>query len=598
MSDTDEDLSQPKRRKGIINKSNYKKEVIKIARSQGKQYINSRGNVVPAKTTGPDCNCRDACTTKFSVQEKDDLILSLYGNRTKNEQDTYLMGNIERHEIVRKVAKDDSTKPKSSSFTYFAFKGTERIKICRKAFLSLYSVSNKAVFRLSTLVASKQTPIDKRGKHENRGNVLPRDVVQKIDMHISDFPTKTSHYSSKPVTYLDSTLTVRKMHFLFLEMYPGLKGTVKYEFYLNHFRNNYGYRFGRPQVDVCSTCEELNTKIKSPFLNDNAKRHAVAELMVHKRRASKFYNKLKEIANVGKEKDNVAGIVFDYMQNLALPFIPVQEMFYLRKLWHYVFCIHNISSNMSVFYTYHEGLGRKGPDEVCSFISHYIENFIPNSVTELHVFSDACGGQNRNHTLTRFLLGQTVSGRFDIVEQYYPIRGHSFLPCDRNFSTIKRVIRRNDRVFVPEQYNDIISTARKTGDPFIVYQVANEDILSFKKWWPTCFKKTVSSVTDSKVKFLISKYRHLKYKSTSKGYVEVCEFIDGFNSETFKLLKIKANELVFPGEKAYDGQVSINIKKINDLKKIIQYIPDQYKHFYNNIFDWKTSENDNEDDQD
>ncbi|KAJ9577660.1 hypothetical protein L9F63_005740, partial [Diploptera punctata] len=45
----------------------------------------------------------------------------------------------------------------------------------------------------------------------------------------------------------------------------------------------------QPQVDVCSTCEDLNTKIKSSTLNDVAKRAAVAELLVHKRRAKKFY---------------------------------------------------------------------------------------------------------------------------------------------------------------------------------------------------------------------------------------------------------------------------------------------------------------------
>lgn len=56
-----------------------------------------------------------------------------------------------------------------------------------------------------------------------------------------------------------------------------------------YYKENYDFRFGRPQVDVCSTCEDLGTKFKSTALNDNEKRTAVAELMVHKRRACKFY---------------------------------------------------------------------------------------------------------------------------------------------------------------------------------------------------------------------------------------------------------------------------------------------------------------------
>lgn len=51
---------------------------------------------------------------------------------------------------------------------------------------------------------------------------------------------------------------------------------------------NYNLGFGRPVVDACVKCEELSTKIKSPVLHENAKKVAVAELLVHKRKAKKF----------------------------------------------------------------------------------------------------------------------------------------------------------------------------------------------------------------------------------------------------------------------------------------------------------------------
>ncbi|KAJ9600387.1 hypothetical protein L9F63_009315 [Diploptera punctata] len=156
------------------------------------------------------------------------------------------------------------------------------------------------------------------------------------------------------------------MHGLFIKKHPDLKGVIKYEYYLKHFNDNYGYRFGRPQVDVCSTCEDLNTKIKSSTLNDVAKRAAVAELLVHKRRAKKFYSKMENVKNICKERNDVMAIAFDFMQNMPLPFIPVQEMFYLRKLWYYVFNIHDIGRGTSIFYTYTEGEALRGPNEVCS----------------------------------------------------------------------------------------------------------------------------------------------------------------------------------------------------------------------------------------
>lgn len=187
-------------------------------------------------------------------------------------------------------------------------------------------------------------------------------------------------------------------------------------------------------------------------------------------------------------------IAFDYMQNLPLPFLPVQEMFYLRKLWFYVFNVYVIKNDKAYFYTYPEGEGNKGPNDVCSMVLDFIENFVPAEVKELHVFSDACGGQNRNHALCRLLCTLTMNNRFKVIQQYYTIRGHSFLPCDRMFGTVKRKVRRHDRVYSPNQYKIMIGTAKKIEPIFQVKDVECESVLEFKKWWPQYFVKQPRSV--------------------------------------------------------------------------------------------------------
>lgn len=45
-----------------------------------------------------------------------------------------------------------------------------------------------------------------------------------------------------------------------------------------------------------------------------------------------------------------------------------------------VFCITNIKKKTNTLYVYHEGNGRKSPDEVCSFLSDYLKE---NNITEL-----------------------------------------------------------------------------------------------------------------------------------------------------------------------------------------------------------------------
>lgn len=137
------------------------------------------------------------------------------------------------------------------------------------------------------------------------------------------------------------------------------------------------------------------------------------------------------------------------MQNLPLPEIPVQEAFYLRQLWVFNLGIKNLQTGKSHFYLYHEGQDKKGPNEICSLLNEYITKNIPQNCKELHIFSDNCPGQNKNNTVVRFLMTLVATGRFEKIFQYFPVCGHSFLPCDRDFGVIKRKLKRIDHIYTP-----------------------------------------------------------------------------------------------------------------------------------------------------
>lgn len=109
----------------------------------------------------------------------------------------------------------------------------------------------------------------------------------------------------------------------------------------------------------------------------------------------------------------------------------------------FTYLIFMILENRDLYFTHISKELPKESNEVCSFLFDYL-NAIPEEVKEFHVFSDACGGQNRNHTVTRLLLAMAMNNRFSVIHQYFPVRGHSFIPCDRNFSVIKRSVRRFD----------------------------------------------------------------------------------------------------------------------------------------------------------
>ncbi|CAG9784775.1 unnamed protein product [Diatraea saccharalis] len=563
MNTSVDDQPAVKKKRGVRNKHLYKSQVQKSHRLHGEAYTStSSGKYVEAKSnTGEECKCKKFCTLNFGVEERQDILLSLYNGRPKNEQDTFLMGLIKCSSVARRRSSNENRKKRDFTFTYFILSNAERIEVCRQAFSILYDIKNNAIFRLTTILSKGMQPQDRRGQHPNRGNSMPNDILLAIDEHIKSYPLKESHYSSKHVQYLDASLNVKIMYEMFCTKHPDLQDTVKYDFFRKLYNENYGFRFGRPQVDVCSTCEDLETKIKSPTLNDVAKRVHVVEKIVHLKRAKKFNSKQQEILALCKERADVGAIVFDYMQNLPIPKIPVQEMFYLRKLWLYVFCVHDLKSNTANFYTYHEGEAKRGPDEVCSLLWKTIQNIDP-AVKVLHVFSDACGGQNRNNTLVRFFLILIYLGRFEKIHQYFPVRGHSFLQCDRNFGTAKRLIRKKDRIYTPDVYNDMISTAKKTG--FSVTNITSEDILDFKKTWPLYYKKTSKSV-DKASTFTISKYRHLTYSASHKGYLTAREYIDGLVKHHFLLQKNNVHPAL-PENKAYTAsRIGLSNAGVNSL---------------------------------
>lgn len=293
------------------------------------------------------------------------------------------------------------------------------------------------------------------------------------------------------------------------------------------------------------------------------------------------------------------GLAFDYMQNLPLPVLPVQEVFYLRQLWVYEFCVHNMKTGKATFYSYHEGQALKGPNEVASFLNDYISDNITTDITELHLFCDGCPGQNKNNTIIKFLLALSASRNIKI-RMYFPQRGHSFNDCDRDFATVKRKIRREDRLFTHQQYVDLIYSST-IGKKFSVKTITYSDVIDFKSWCKVNFKaKPLSErsygkkvAKEDKVSFQVSTFFEFIFSPEKPGEVVCRPFIDNeMNNEAFILSKTKgccSNTPTIDNFPCYSSKLPINVLKMNDLQKLRQYVPGNFENFYEEILQWPTS---------
>lgn len=94
------------------------------------------------------------------------------------------------------------------------------------------------------------------------------------------------------------------------------------------------------------------------------------------------------------------------------------------------------------------------------------------------MFSDACGGQNRNYLLMMFLSLTSFTWQVEI-QHIFPVRKHSYCQCDRNFGTYANKRKRAERIETEEEYIEIIKSAKN--NPFIIVKSSEIVVKNFEK---------------------------------------------------------------------------------------------------------------------
>ena len=265
------------------------------------------------------------------------------------------------------------------------------------------------------------------------------------------------------------------------------------------------------------------------------------------------------------------------MQNLPLPHVHAGEVYYCTQLWYYTFGIHTCTEGTASMYCYPETVGKKTPSEVVSFLDHYLQT-LPEEVTTLHLYSDACPGQNRNATVMQYLFSLVYLDRFQSIKHTFPIRGHSYLPNDRDFGKVKVVKQRTQHVYEPEGWAEVVRSARKRnafevieGDQSLIYDFACHLAPSFKKA-PRC----------SMDKLMISKACILEYSSRHKEKVWIkYSHFESNPWSKYSIRKPRGPAITFPTSPLYSRPLPEIPSKARDaIKLAMKYVPEELRPFY------------------
>lgn len=97
-------------------------------------------------------SCRSKCFDSFSPEERDGVLAKLYSMQSKTMQDVYLQSLVDHHEVKKHRSRKEEPRVRQSTFSYHVMRGSQKVPVCQKAFLSLHSVSEKRLRRLQGLL--------------------------------------------------------------------------------------------------------------------------------------------------------------------------------------------------------------------------------------------------------------------------------------------------------------------------------------------------------------------------------------------------------------------------------------------------------------
>ncbi|KYQ50443.1 hypothetical protein ALC60_10456, partial [Trachymyrmex zeteki] len=80
----------------------------------------------------------------------------------------------------------------------------------------------------------------------------------------------------------------------------------------------------------------------------------------------------------------------------------------------------------------------------------------------------------------------------EIIDHKFLVLGHSFLPNDRDFGVVEMSLKKNNLLFVPQDYYNVIKKCRK-GNNFILNEMKQEDFISTRFLEDAVFKRVKNS---------------------------------------------------------------------------------------------------------
>lgn len=284
---------------------------------------------------------------------------------------------------------------------------------------------------------------------------------------------------------------------------------------------------------------------------------------------------------------------FDLQKTLETPSLSTSVAYYKRQLWTYNLCIYNEVTGQAYMYMWSENVASRGADEIGSCVIKHLQAHIGANTKKVYLYSDSCGGQNRNINMC-LLLKKVLHllPNVDVITQNFFIPGHSYNSCDRSFALIENQRKVTTEIYVPRQWMNVVRISKKKEPKFEVIEMCQNDFFSSKSLCDLIVNRKVNSDNNKINWFSIDVIENKKvepFKIFIKERPNVMQFVVVNLHKNGVTKQLFIDTVLNPAE-----EKKIAKKKKNDLIELLRYIPDKYHDFYKKL-KCKDGEDNNDD---
>lgn len=584
---TDESTSGLKLSRKKKKRNDTKRILRKIAVERGLRHTTESGKIVEAKPFSAQtlCRCDKGCGLKIDVLRQKEIYDEYYSFNWSGKT-SFLRSSIRRKPIQNKKSELNPITPEKIVQYHLQFHlidatGIE-VEVCRWFFFKLLNVSKHRCNYAIKSAKENPSSIDNRGRRSSVNKLSESDMNYVKDF-ISKFPKYESHYgrSASKKMYLSPNLNTMKMY----KEYKCLcefhnRKLISETMFRKIFNYEFNLAFKSKKKDTCKQCDKFQIDIKSSKSYEESQK-LETEKQRHFDHVLAVKNHFKDDVQFAENEENkTMCITFDLQKTLETPVLTTNVAYYKRSLWTYNLCIYNECEKKGYMYVWSENMASRGASEIGTcLIKHFEENVSPD-IKHIILYSDGCGGQNRNIKLTLLLkkyLCQS-SGALQSIRQKFFTSGHSYNNCDRCFALIEKQKKVTQQIFVPDDWKNLIRQAKKKEPVFEVHSLNEGDFLSTNKLTPLIINRKraisgfhinwfkISEIINKKEKTfsLFIKQDHTEHEiDISRKGISISRLIqeNWFRNTCCKISKQKYDDLVY----------------------LTQFIPEQYRKFYTEI---------------